>query len=70
MTHAFTVCTKFAREYGYSVGWMVLPVLLGIQWSGNEVLYWSGLQKFRLAIMMCVPIVAVCVYMCVGGVYS
>ena len=29
------------------VGWMVPPVLLGIQWSGNEVLRWSGLQKFK-----------------------
>ena len=32
-----------------SVGWMVPPVLLGIQWSGNynEVLHWSGLQKLK-----------------------
>ena len=29
------------------VGWIVPPVLLGIQWSGNEVLHWSGLQKFK-----------------------
>ena len=27
-----------------SVGWMVPTVLLGIQWSGNEV--YTGLQKF------------------------
>ena len=24
-----------------SVGWMVPTVLLGIRWSGNEVLHWT-----------------------------
>ena len=29
------------------VGWMVPTVLLGTQWSGNEVLHSSGLQNFK-----------------------
>ena len=30
-----------------SIRWMVPSVLVGIQWSGNEVLHWLGLQKFK-----------------------
>ena len=32
-----------------SIGWMVPSVLVGIQWSGNEVLHWLGLRKFKVS---------------------
>ena len=43
----------YALESMGSIGWMVPPVLLSIQWSGNEVLHWSGLQKFKAGDDVC-----------------